>query len=136
MAYLAKYKTGAKDEQEQLQSDYGAEFAADLDRWIGELCADSGSRAYRLSASLEGFLNDCQQSWIEFQKAGFANKLTTLWAALTRRSPPWEFRIASDQFRLLGIIPVVIQAVFAVDHANGRIIFHLIELSDHDSPTI
>ena len=133
MAYSIKYKSGAKDDKEQLQRDYGAEFAGELERWLQHLCDDSESREHKSSASLDGFREDCRRSWAEFRKAGFPAKLSALWTAVAvlasmgiPRNDAW--------FRLLGIIPAEIQVVFAVDHANQRLIFHLVELSDHETP--
>ena len=134
-----------REEASHLRDTYGQDFAKEFDGWLAFLASAVEDASESTSADALKILEEVARertqpvsspwsySWGRFWKANGLEMLRALLVVLSKRCPPWEFRISNNWFTLLGFIRVEIQAYYMIDRLNKRIIFNLFEL-DYPKP--
>ena len=136
MGYKLRFERKAKAELEASCSVYLAEFSKEIRQWLSTLASEASEGKYLISQDFTQILEDVlddehfdPQSWVgswrRFLQASAKEKVKALYVAVTRFKPPWQTRVAEQQFSVLGIFSTDVKVIYQLDHVNKHMIVRM-----------
>jgi hypothetical protein len=135
--YVVQYRQSAYTERLKLCDVYGLRACDRLRSWLDALAAEAAARQGKLSTEVnpEEWLRSIESlktNWEKWWGAGPREKVNAILHVIKTRTPPWEFRHAQYELRLLDSVTDDIEAWYEVDHASKRLVVTKLDLPPRD----
>jgi len=135
--YAVHYRKSAYAERRKLCGVYGSRTCDRLRSWLNQLAAEAASRRSKVSVEVDPeewihSIESLKSNWARWWEAGVREKVKALLHIIKNRTPPWEFRHAQHELRLLDNVTDTIDAWYEVDHAGKRVVITKLDLPPRD----
>ena len=106
--------------------------------WAQPPCrAEAAAREGKISVEVDPeewirTIENLKSNWARWWETGVREKVHALLHVIKNRTPPWEFRYAQHELRLLDNVTDTIDAWYEVDHAGKRVVITKLDLPPRD----